>query len=110
MKILGQAHFLSCGNGCFGLPLKRESLKTLAVIGPNAATEQIGGYSDVPHHVVTMLEGIQKKVGDQVKIVHAEGVRITDQGDWWMDDVKQANPEENRARIAEAVARMVGEA
>jgi beta-glucosidase len=85
------------------LPLKRGSLKTLAVIGPNAASEQIGGYSDVPHHVVTMLEGIQKKVGDQVKVVYSEGVRITDQGDWWMDDVKLANPEENRARIAEAV-------
>jgi beta-glucosidase len=85
------------------LPLKRAELKTLAVIGPNAATEQIGGYSDVPHHVVTMLEGIQKKVGDQVKVVSAEGVRITDQGDWWMDDVKLAKPEENRARIAEAV-------
>ena len=85
------------------LPLNRATLKTLAVIGPNAASEQIGGYSDVPHHVVTMLEGIQKKVGDQVKIVHAEGVRITDQGDWWMDEVKLAKPDENRARIAEAV-------
>ena len=85
------------------LPLKMASLKTLAVIGPNAATEQIGGYSDVPAHVVTMLEGIEKKVGNQVKVVHAEGVRITDQGDWWMDDVKLAKPEENRARIAQAV-------
>jgi len=85
------------------LPLKMDSLKTLAVIGPNAATEQIGGYSDVPKHVVTMLEGIRKKVGDRVKVVHAEGVRITDQGDWWMDDVKLAKPEENRARIADAV-------
>jgi beta-glucosidase len=85
------------------LPLNRAALKTLAVFGPNAATEQVGGYSDVPHHVVTMLEGIRKKVGDQVKIVHAEGVRITDQGDWWMDEVKLAKPEENRVRIAEAV-------
>jgi beta-glucosidase len=42
-------------------------------------------------------------VGDRVKVVHAEGVRITDQGDWWMDDVKLAKPEENRARIADAV-------
>jgi beta-glucosidase len=85
------------------LPLRMGSLKTLAVIGPNAASEQIGGYSDVPKHVVTMLEGIQKKVGDKVKVVHAEGVRITDQGDWWMDEVKLAKPEENRARIADAV-------
>ena len=54
-----------------------------------------------PH--VTMLEGIKAKVGDRVKIVHAEGVRITDQGDWWTDDVMLAKPAENRARIAEAV-------
>jgi beta-glucosidase len=85
------------------LPLSAGKLKTLAVIGPNAATEQIGGYSDVPTRVITMLQGIQAKVGDRVKIVHAEGVRITDQGDWWMDDVRLAKPEENRARIAEAV-------
>ena len=85
------------------LPLRMDSLKTLAVIGPNAATPQIGGYSDVPRHVVTMLEGIRAKVGDKVKIVAAEGVRITDAGDWWMDDVKLAKPEENRARIQEAV-------
>ena len=85
------------------LPLSVSSLKTLAVIGPNAATEQIGGYSDVPRHVVTMLEGIKAKVGDKVKIVSAEGVRITDAGDWWLDDVKLADPKENRARIQEAV-------
>jgi beta-glucosidase len=85
------------------LPFSSASLKTLAVIGPNAASEQIGGYSDVPRHVVTMLEGIQTKLGDRVKVVTAEGVRITDRGDWWMDDVKLANPAENRARIQDAV-------
>jgi beta-glucosidase len=85
------------------LPLSLAKLKTLAVIGPNAATEQIGGYSDVPTRVVTMLDGIRAKVGERVRIVHAEGVRITDQGDWWMDDVKLASPEENRVRIADAV-------
>ena len=85
------------------LPLSLVKLKTLAVVGPNAATEQIGGYSDVPTRVVTMLAGLQAKVGNRVKIVHAEGVRITDQGDWWMDDVKLAKPEENRVRIAAAV-------
>ncbi|HEV7608587.1 MAG TPA: glycoside hydrolase family 3 N-terminal domain-containing protein [Steroidobacteraceae bacterium] len=85
------------------LPFRMDSLKTLAVIGPNAATPQIGGYSDVPTHVVTMLDGIRAKVGDKVKILTAEGVRITDAGDWWMDEVKLAKPEENRARIQEAV-------
>jgi glycosyl hydrolase family 3/fibronectin type III domain protein len=38
-----------------------------------------------------------------VNIVSAEGVRITDKGDWNDDEVVLANPEENRKRIAEAV-------
>ena len=32
------------------LPLRADALKTLAVIGPNAAVAQLGGYSNVPTH------------------------------------------------------------
>jgi beta-glucosidase len=38
-----------------------------------------------------------------VKVVTAEGVRITDQGDWYSDDVKLADRDANLARIKEAV-------
>ena len=85
------------------LPLRIDALKTLAVIGPNAVVAQLGGYSDVPTRTISILEGIKTKVGDRVRIVSAEGVRLTDKGDWWANEVVLANPAENRRRIEEAV-------
>jgi beta-glucosidase len=84
------------------LPLST-SIKTLAVIGPNAARVDLGGYSNVPNHTVSLLDGIKAKVGSQVKVVSAEGVRITDKGDWYSDDVELADRDANLARIKEAV-------
>ena len=85
------------------LPLHIDGLKTLAVIGPDAAVVQLGGYSNVPAHQVSLLEGIKAKVGSRVRVVTAEGVRLTDKGDWYSDEVVAAKPEENRARIKEAI-------
>jgi beta-glucosidase len=85
------------------LPLRAASLKTLAVIGPNAVVAQLGGYSDVPTHTISILEGIKAKIGHRVRIVSAEGVRLTDKGDWWENDVRLADPVQNRRRIDEAV-------
>jgi len=85
------------------LPLRAQSLKTLAVIGPNAAVARLGGYSNIPRHTVSILDGIRTKLGTKVKVVTAEGVRITDKGDWNEDEVVLADPAENRKRIAEAV-------
>jgi beta-glucosidase len=85
------------------LPLRSERLKTLAVVGPNAARVDLGGYSNVPRRTISILDGIKAKVGDRVRIASAEGVRITDRGDWYDDEVVLANPAENRARIKEAV-------
>ena len=86
------------------LPLHIDGLKTLAVIGPNAAVVQLGGYSNVPAHSVSLLEGVKAKVGTRVHIVTAEGVRLTDKGDWYSDDVVPANRDENLARIKEAAS------
>jgi hypothetical protein len=77
--------------------------KTLAVIGPNASKVDLGGYSNVPAHAVSLLEGIKAKVGNRARILTAEGVRITERGDWYSDQVVLANPQENRARIQQAV-------
>jgi beta-glucosidase len=85
------------------LPLHADSLKTLAVIGPNAAVAQIGGYSNVPGHMVSLLDGIRAKVGKRVNIVTAEGVRITAKGSWYSDEVVLANRDENLAMIQDAV-------
>ena len=84
------------------LPLQANTLKTLAVIGPNAAVAQLGGYSNVPTHKISVLDGIRAKLGNRVKLVTAEGVRITDTGDWYADSVTLANRDENLRRIDEA--------
>jgi beta-glucosidase len=85
------------------LPLHADKLKTLAVIGPNAARVDLGGYSNVPSHVVTVLDGIRAKLGNRVNVVSAEGVRLTDSGDWYADEVVLSDPQRNRERIREAV-------
>jgi beta-glucosidase len=58
------------------LPLNRAALKTIAVIGPNAAGTILtgGGSSAVePPQRVTALDGLQAKVGGQVKIEFETG-------------------------------------
>lgn len=52
---------------------------------------------------MSSLQGIQAKLGNRVRVVTAEGVRLTDKGDWNVDEVVLADPQENRRRIAQAV-------
>ena len=85
------------------LPLSTNNLGTLAVIGPNAAVARLGGYSGIPRQTVSVLQGLEARVGAAAKIVYAEGVKITDSDDWWADAVKLADPVENEKRIADAV-------
>ena len=90
------------------LPLDRHTLKSIAVIGPNAAIAHLGGYSAEPAYVVSVLDGIRHKVGEAINVVYAEGCRITEgvQGwqAWWSDEVVPGDPVEDETRIAEAVA------
>ena len=58
------------------LPLDLDKLKTIAVIGPNAADVHLGGYSRDPSHSVPILHGIKDRVGDKAKVVYAEGCKI----------------------------------
>ncbi|MEO8735267.1 MAG: glycoside hydrolase family 3 C-terminal domain-containing protein [Edaphobacter sp.] len=53
------------------LPLKKESLKSIAVIGPLADTVRWDWYGGIPRHAVTPLEGIKNEVGANVKINYA---------------------------------------
>ena len=60
------------------LPLDKEKLRSIAVIGPNADEARIqgGGSSMVaPYYAVTPLEGITEKCGDPVKIEYKIGCR-----------------------------------
>jgi beta-glucosidase len=56
------------------LPLSK-SLKTIAVIGPNAddAQVQLGNYNGIPSSLVTPLDGIRKKLGSGTRVLYAKG-------------------------------------
>ena len=57
------------------LPLDKEEIKTIAVIGPNADNFEalIGNYNGIPKDPVTVLKGIKNKVRPETKIIYAEG-------------------------------------
>ena len=86
------------------LPLRLDNVQTIAVIGPNAHRSLLGGYSGVPPHNVTVLEGIRSKVGDRARVVYSEGCKITVGGSWNQDEVIPSDPEEDRKQIAKAAA------
>lgn len=59
------------------LPLDRKAIKTIAVIGPNAARARTGGGGSsqvVPTDSVSALEGLKTLLGDDVEILFAPGV------------------------------------
>lgn len=85
------------------LPLDSSKLKTVAVIGPNANRSLLGGYSGTPKHNVTVLDGIKARLGGAVRVIHAEGCKITIGGSWQQDEVVASNPADDRKQIAEAV-------
>lgn len=63
------------------LPLDKNKIKSIAVIGPNAADNKLpngkypllGGYTGAPDYYISVLEGITAKVGNDVKINYAQG-------------------------------------
>lgn len=57
------------------LPLKKEELKSIAVIGPNAnsRTALMGNYHGTADRYITPLEGIQDYVGENIRVYYAEG-------------------------------------
>jgi beta-glucosidase len=85
------------------LPLDRNVLKSIAVIGPNAAGVHLGGYSDNPLRGISVLQGIKDKVGNQLKVLYAEGCKITKEGgNWFADTANLSDPADDRKLIAEA--------
>ena len=86
------------------LPLKVERLKTLAVIGPNAAPVRLGGYSGIPSHPVSVLQGIRNYVGKRVRILYARGVKLLAYGNKDTNREVLESPAANLPRIRHAVA------
>ncbi len=85
------------------VPLSLDAIKTIAVIGPNADRSLLGGYSGIPKHDITVLEGIKARVGNRAKVLYSEGCKITIGGSWVKDEVVPSDPAEDRRQIAAAV-------
>ncbi len=89
------------------LPFDAAKLKTLAVIGPNAADIHLGGYSTVPMEGVSVLQGIKEFAGDSFKVLYAEGCKLTtNHATGWLVNEKPVlnDPAEDSRLTDEAVA------
>jgi beta-glucosidase len=74
------------------LPFEANSLRQVAVIGPNAATARTlgGGSATVfPSYVISPLQGLREVLADGVEIVHAIGVRSSDRTEIASKDLLQ---------------------
>jgi beta-glucosidase len=93
-------------DGALPLSLRRTdgAKPTIAVIGPSAAVARLGGYYGQPPVTVSILQGMKARLGSRANIVFAQGVKITEDDDWWEDKVVLADPAENQKLIEQAVA------
>ncbi len=80
------------------LPLKKDTIKTIGVIGPNSNSRLalVGNYEGISSEYITVLEGIQRYVGDDVRVFHADGTHL------WKDRMHVLS--EARDDFAEAMA------
>lgn len=79
------------------LPLQKDEIRSIAVIGPNADSRQalVGNYEGTASEYVTVLEGIREVVDKNTKIYYSEGCHL------WKDKVRPLA--EAGDRIQEAV-------
>lgn len=61
------------------LPLNKKELRTIGVIGPNANSRIAlkGNYYGTSSRYITILEGIQDEVGDDVRVLYSNGCELT---------------------------------
>ncbi|MCX8475505.1 MAG: glycoside hydrolase family 3 C-terminal domain-containing protein [Sphingomonas sp.] len=85
------------------LPLDAGRIKRLAVIGTHASDTPIGGYSDVPRHVVSVLEGLKAEGKGKFEVDFAEGVKLTKSRAWAADAVELVDDATNDRLRAEAI-------
>lgn len=88
------------------LPLARERLRRIAVIGPNAAGAHLGGYSVDPGRGVSLLDGVRAAAGAGIEVRYARGCNITAEDltweGFWKGKVTLPEPDAERRLVAEA--------
>jgi beta-glucosidase len=57
------------------LPLRRDRIKRIAVVGANADSEPVllGNYNGQPSHPITILDGIQQAAGPGIEVTYTAG-------------------------------------
>lgn len=60
------------------LPLKKENIKTIGIVGPNANSRKalIGNYHGTASRYITVLEGIQDYLGEDVRVLTSIGCEL----------------------------------
>ena len=101
------------------LPLDKNKIKSLALIGPHVDETLLGGYSDVPKRTTSILQGLREYLGDEVKIRHEKGTLLTlnhwdpapdsvaansrSKERWHTDEVVLPSDKDTKGMIAKAV-------
>ena len=64
------------------LPLQKDMIGTIGVIGPNADSRDalVGNYEGTASRYVTVLEGLEDYLGDDVRILYSEGCHLYKEG------------------------------
>lgn len=83
------------------LPLKKEKLKAVGVVGPNADSRAalIGNYHGTSSRYITVLEGIQDAMGDEVRVYYSQGCHL------FQEKVESLGRPQDRISEAVAVAK-----
>jgi len=84
------------------LPINKDSVKTIAVIGPNADSREclVGNYNGTSSRMVTFLEGVRAAVGDDVRVLYSQGCHL------YKNRVQGLAQPDDLLAEAEAVAKM----
>ena len=86
------------------LPLDGRRVGKLLLLGTHAKDTPIGGYSDIPRHVVSIHDALAAEAKAQgFALDYREAVRLTEKREWAEDDVRFIDPAVNARLIAEAV-------
>ena len=87
------------------LPLDASKIKTMAVIGPNAADIHLGGYTMEPRSGISVLDGIRQFAKGKFDVTYADGCKITTSpGSFWDNDNTVLNDEQSDLKLISEAA------
>lgn len=84
------------------LPLKKEKINTIGVIGPNANSRKalVGNYEGTASRYITVAEGIQEAAGEEIRVFYSEGCHL------FKDKVSGLSEQNDRIAEVKAVCEM----